>query len=699
MKSKGKYGIIFSSAAGEVSAVNSELDKQITYLKGVGPKRAEMYKKMGIFTVYDLLCHYPRDYIDLTDTVPVSDSMINETVAVKGKIVRKLAPARIRKGMTVYKAVFTDGTADLTVVIYNSEYLFSQLTLDGEFYLVGRITGNLIRREMSSPLVFKGDSRFKVQPVYRLTEGLSQNVLRNNMKNALDSFGKFIYEPLPAHIRSEAGLCSMEYAMTNIHFPKDIHCFEQAKKRLVFDELLILQLSMAMLRNKGRSMTGYILKQKNIDEFYKSLPFELTNCQINAVKDCTQDMQRQFPMNRLIQGDVGSGKTAVAAAVAYFAFKNGCQSALMAPTEVLANQHYETLKGFLEPLGVKVGLLTGSLSTKEKTLVKNGIENGEYHVVVGTHALVQQNTGFKNLALVITDEQHRFGVRQRAFLAQKGSNPHKLVMSATPIPRTLAMMIYGDLDISVLDQLPKGRQPIETYAVTGKLRQRAFAFVRKQLDEGRQGYVVCPVIDESEMSLQDVRSYAKKLAENGFDKYRIGLLHGRLPNEEKDRVMREFKEHKIDLLVSTTVVEVGVDVPNATIILVENADRFGLSQLHQLRGRVGRGKYKSYCVLITDNVTETTKKRLKILSSTSDGFKISEEDLKLRGPGDFFGDRQHGLPKLKIADVSQDLDVLRVVRETAQEIVKDDPLLEKGENKGLKELVNRLFENANADDL
>ncbi len=688
-----------SKTGGEVSAVNSELDKQITYLKGVGPKRAEMYKKIGVFTVYDLLCHYPRDYIDLTDTVPISDSALNETVAVKGTVVRKLAPARIRKGMTVYKAVFTDGTSDLTVVIYNSEYLFSQLALDGEFYLVGRITGNLIRREMSSPLVFRADTPFKVQPVYRLTEGLSQTVLRNNMKNALDSFGKYIYEPMPAHIRSDAGLCAMEYAVTNIHFPKDIHCFEQAKKRLVFDELLILQLAMAMLRSKGRSLTGYVLKEKNIDEFYKSLPFELTNCQMQAVSDCMEDMQKPFPMNRLVQGDVGSGKTAVAAAVAYFAYKNGCQSALMAPTEVLAHQHYETLKGFLEPLGVKVALLTGSLSTKEKSLVKQGLENGEYHVAVGTHALVQQNTRFKNLALVITDEQHRFGVRQRAFLAQKGSNPHKLVMSATPIPRTLAMMIYGDLDISVLNELPKGRQPIETYAVTGKLRQRAFAFVSKQLDEGRQGYVVCPVIEESEMALQDVKSYANKLSENGFDKYRIGLLHGKLPNEEKDRIMRDFKEHKIDLLVSTTVVEVGVDVPNATIILVENADRFGLSQLHQLRGRVGRGQYKSYCVLITDNVNETTKKRLKILSSTSDGFKISEEDLKLRGPGDFFGDRQHGLPKLKIADVSHDLDILRKVQKTAELIIESDPMLEKGENKGLKELVNRLFEYANADDL
>ena len=369
----------------------------------------------------------------------------------------------------------------------------------------------------------------------------------------------------------------------------------------------------------------------------------------------------------------------------------------MAPTEVLAVQHYDTLKGFLEPLGVRIALLTGALTAKNKQTVRKGIENGEYDVIVGTHALVQESTVFKDLALVMTDEQHRFGVKQRATLAEKGNVPHKLVMSATPIPRTLAMMIYGDLDISVLDELPKGRKPVDTYAVTGKLRERAFNYVRKHLEQGRQGYVVCPMIEESDAELKDVKTYADKLQKSVFADKRVGLLHGKLASDKKEKIMADFKAHKIDVLVSTTVVEVGVDVPNATVMVIENADRFGLSQLHQLRGRVGRGEYKSDCILITDNVNETTKKRLKILSSTTDGFRISEEDLRLRGPGDFFGDRQHGLPKLKIADMSQDMDVLKRAQVTAKKMIDDDPMLEKHENKGLKELVERLFKDGLSD--
>ena len=439
------------------------------------------------------------------------------------------------------------------------------------------------------------------------------------------------------------------------------------------------------------------MKNIQIDDFYNSLPFELTKGQQDAVNDCVQDMCKGSPMNRLVQGDVGSGKTAVAAGAAFFAYKNGFQTALMAPTEILAVQHYETLSGFLEPLGVKIALLTGSLTPKQKTNLKQQIANGEYNVVVGTHALVQQTTEFYKLGLVITDEQHRFGVEQRAALAKKGQNPHKLVMSATPIPRTLALMIYGDLDISILRELPKGRQPVETYAVTGKLRERAFGFVKDRLDEGRQAYIVCPMIDESEMDLQDVKSYARKLQEGSFKDYKIGLLHGKLSPAEKEQVMNEFKEHKTDLLVSTTVIEVGVDVPNSAVMVIENADRFGLSQLHQLRGRVGRGRYKSYCILITDNVSEESRKRLKILSKIHDGFKISEEDLKLRGPGDFFGSRQHGLPVMKIADMSADLETLKQAQKAAQEITSADPMLNDPENRGLKQLALMLFKDKNVD--
>lgn len=671
-----------------------QMENEITYLKGVGPKRAECYNKLGINTVFDLLNHFPRSYLDFSHPLTIEEASKNneEAHAIKGTVVKKLPEARIKKGLSIYKAIFTDNQTDLTIVIYNSEFSFRQLEVGKEYILYGKITGNLIRHEITNPLVLPIDFPDKIQPVYSLTEGLSQNLLRQAIHNALLAFNNEIYEPMPKKIMQKYGLCSLNYAMENIHFPKDFHSCEIAKKRLVFDELLILQLGMYTLKNRTENSTGCQMQLQSLSEFYNALPFELTDCQKNAIRDCAADMCKNYPMNRLVQGDVGSGKTAVAAGAAFFAYKNGFQTAIMAPTEILATQHYQTLSEFLEPLGVKVALLTGSLTPKQKRILKEQIANGEYNVVAGTHALVQQTTEFKNLGLVITDEQHRFGVEQRQALATKGKNPHKLVMSATPIPRTLAMMIYGDLDLSILNELPKGRQPVETYAVTGKLRKRAFGFVKDRLNEGRQGYIVCPMIDENEMDLQDVKSYAKKLSEEDFKDYKVGLLHGKLTAVEKDKIMTDFKSHKIDLLVSTTVIEVGVDVPNAVIIVIENADRFGLSQLHQLRGRVGRGKFHSYCILITDNVNEESRKRLKILSKISDGFKISEEDLKLRGPGDFFGNRQHGLPPLKIANMSSDYEVLKLVQKVSDEIVSNDPKLSNPENRELKQLAMKLFE-------
>ena len=666
----------------EVSAVIEALEKPVTYIKGVGPKRAECYAKLGIDTAYDLLCHFPRDHIDYTQQTSIREAPLDQPCVIKAKLVKKLSPAFIRKGLTVFKALLTDGSDDLTLIIYNAEYLFRTLCDGREYILYGKVSGNMVRREMSSPLMIPADSPDLIQPIYHLTDGLTQNALRQAIHYALESLGSSIYEPMPKEIMQRYSLCSLAYALENIHFPKDAHSFGVAKRRLVFDELFTLRLGMSMLKQKGLTSTGCKMKDLEISEYYDSLPFELTGCQKRAIDDCCRDMCRGFPMNRLVQGDVGSGKTAVAAGAACFAAKNGYQTALMAPTEILASQHYETLKGFLEPLGIKVALLTGSLTPKNKQLLKSSIENGEYAVVVGTHALVQKTTVFRRLGLVITDEQHRFGVGQRETLASKGENPHKLVMSATPIPRTLAMMIYGDLDLSVLDELPKGRQKIETYAVTGKLRERAFGFIRERLAEGRQGYIVCPMIEENDLELKSVTDYAEDLRKNAFSDYRVGLLHGKLPAADKDSVMRDFKEHRLDLLVSTTVVEVGVDVPNAVIMLIENADRFGLSQLHQLRGRVGRGQYKSYCILVTDNVTEESVKRLKILSSTSDGFRISEEDLKLRGPGDFFGSRQHGLPKMKIADLSSDTELMLMAREAADSVTETDPTLSSPENKG-----------------
>ena len=672
-----------------------QMRKEITYLKGVGPKRAELYNKLGIQTVYDLLNHFPRGYLDFSSPLSIADGARSpdDYVAVKGRVVKKLSEARIRKGLSIYKAVFTDDKTDLTVVIYNSEFAFKQLAIDKEYILYGKITGNLVRYEITNPIIVPADAPDKIRPVYSLTEGLSQSNLRQAMHHALSAFDGEIYEPMPKSIMSKYSLCSYNYALQNIHFPTDSHACETAKKRLVFDELLTLRLGMHLQKQRSQSLTGCKMCNVDINGFYNALPFKLTNGQRSAIQDCINDMCNDYPMNRLVQGDVGSGKTAVAAGAAFFAYKNGFQTAIMAPTEILAAQHYQTLSAFLEPLGVKTALLTGSLSPKQKKQLKEQIANGEYSVIAGTHALVQQSTEFDRLGLVITDEQHRFGVEQRAALAQKGNNPHKLVMSATPIPRTLAMMIYGDLDISMLKELPKGRQPIETYAVTGKLRQRAFGFVKDRLNEGRQGYIVCPMIDESDLNLQDVKSYAKKLSETDFKDYKIGLLHGKLTPAEKEQIMADFKEHKIDLLVSTTVIEVGVDVPNAVIMVIENADRFGLSQLHQLRGRVGRGMYKSFCILITDNVSEESRKRLKILSKLHDGFQISEEDLKLRGPGDFFGSRQHGLPVLKIADMSSDFETLRLAQQAAEEIIKPDPTLSTPENRNLKQLAEMLFKN------
>lgn len=669
-----------------------KLDDKITVLNGIGSKRAEMYNKLGIYTVRDLIYHFPRGYVDYSSPVPVDETVLNENNVICVRIDKRISPAFIRKGMTIYRVVASDDSGEITVVIYNSEYLFNALTTGGRFILYGKVTGNLIRREITSPMILKADDENKIQPVYHLTEGLTQQMMRVTMKNALKALDEEIYEPVPKKYLLENSLASLPFSLSNIHFPKDMETLSLAKNRLVFDELLVLQLGMSMIKGKSRLETGCSMRAVSLQKFTQSLPFELTDAQKRAISDCIADMQKGNAMNRLVQGDVGSGKTAVAAACAYFAAKNGFQTALMAPTEILATQHHETLKSFLSPLGIEVCLLTGSLKAKEKNEIKSKLSAGECFVAVGTHALIQNTTEFLNLGLVITDEQHRFGVEQRAKLSQKGNNPHKLVMSATPIPRTLALMIYGDLDISVINELPKGRKPVLTYAVTGKLRDRAFNFVRESLDEGRQAYIVCPMIEESELDLKSVEKYSKDVSENQFKDYRVGLLHGKMSAEKKDEVMTDFKEHRIDLLVCTTVVEVGVDVPNAAVMVIENADRFGLSQLHQLRGRVGRGEHQSHCILITDNVTEESKTRLKILSKTNDGFRISEEDLKLRGPGDFFGQRQHGLPSLKIADMAENMETLHQAQEAAKEILNKDYDLSRAENEGLKSLVDKLFD-------
>ena len=662
-------------------------------LKGIGPAKAEKYQKLGIKSVYDLLCHFPKNYLDFHCNVPIKDSVVNEYNCLKLKIKSKSTPQAIRNKLVVCKAVATDGTDDITVVMFNNVYAFQYLRTGYEYYMYGKVTENLFGKEITSPVYIHSGEKIFMQPIYKLTQGLTVNMLRADMKQALSVMKSESFETLPESIREKYNLCPLMWSLESIHFPESKVSADKARRRLAFEELLKLQLGMLIMKNRARVRTGFKMDSSvKISDFVKGLPFELTGDQKKASAEIIKDLCRDTPMNRLLQGDVGSGKTAVAAIACCFSARNGVQSALMAPTEILAVQHYRTLSGFLEPFGIKVCLLTGSLKSKEKKELHEKIAEGEYDVIVGTHAIIQKDVEYKSLGLVITDEQHRFGVAQRAALAEKGNTPHKLVMSATPIPRTLALIIYGDLDISVIAQLPKGRKPVKTYAVTGKMRHRAFTFVRERLAEGRQAYVVCPMIEESESELFAVKSYAENAVKCDLKGYRTELLHGKMKPAEKDRVMNDFRDGKTDVLICTTVVEVGVDVPNAAVIVIENAERFGLSQIHQLRGRVGRGQFESTCILITDNTSEECLHRMKIMSSKTDGFEISEEDLKMRGPGDFFGNAQHGLPPMKIADISCSNEIMNKARECAEEILEDDPMLEKECHGCLKMDVIRLFD-------
>lgn len=662
-------------------------------LKGVGEAKAEKYLKLGIKSVYDLLCHFPKNYLDFHNNVSIEDSEVNEYNCLKLKIKSKSAPQAVRNRLVVCKAVATDGTDDITVVMFNNVYAFQYLKTGYEYYMYGKVTENLFGKEITSPVYIHSGKKNFIQPIYKLTQGLTVNVLRNDMKQAIALMKSEPFETLPESIMKKYNLCPLMWSLENIHFPESKVSADMARRRLAFDELLKLQLGMMIMKNRSRTRTGFKMDSfVKISDFVKGLPFELTGDQKKASLEIIKDLCRDVPMNRLLQGDVGSGKTAVAGIACCFAARNGVQSALMAPTEILAVQHYRTLSSFFEPFGIKVCLLTGSLKSREKNELREKIASGEYDVIVGTHAIIQKDVEYKSLGLVITDEQHRFGVAQRTALAEKGNTPHKLVMSATPIPRTLALIIYGDLDISVIAQLPKGRKPIKTYAITGKMRHRAFNFVRQRLAEGRQAYVVCPMIEESESELFAVKSYAENAVKSDLAGYRTELLHGKMKPAEKDSVMNDFRDGKIDVLICTTVVEVGVDVPNASVIVIENAERFGLSQIHQLRGRVGRGQFESTCILITDNTSEECLHRMKIMSSKTDGFEISEEDLKMRGPGDFFGNAQHGLPPMKIADLSCSNEIMNMARECAGEILGDDPMLEKECYHSLKMDVIRLFD-------
>ena len=666
-----------------------EQSTNIKYLKGVGEKRAKMLEKLDIFTVGDLLRHYPRSYRKWSDYVEISEANIGDTCCIKAIAGKTPTGVKIRQGMTIFKTDATDGKNVIRITVFNNKYMAQSIEQGKEYYFYGKISGNLYSKEMTVSEIADVQKTSSVSPIYPLTQGINSKYLSKLILTALNMNNSILTEVIPLEIRESRCLMEINKAVKQIHFPDSDDLLSEARRRLVFEELFILQVGLMKLKGHGKAETSIVLKGDFTSEFYSTLPFTPTNAQIKAISECVTQMQSGYLMNRLLQGDVGSGKTAVAAALIYNTIKSGYQAAFMVPTEILASQHYKNICTFFEKFNFNVALLTGAATAKEKKIIKEKLKSGEIDIIIGTHALIQPDVEFNNIGLVITDEQHRFGVRQRNALLNKGNLPHTLVMSATPIPRTLALMIFGDLDISVLDELPPGRQPIETYCIDTQKRERAYNYIKKHLDMGLQGYIVCPLVEEgNDESLIAAKKYAENLAENQFSAYSVGLLHGKMKPKEKDAVMADFVSGKIQLLVSTTVIEVGVDVPNAVIMLVENSERFGLSQLHQLRGRIGRGKHRSTCILISDATNDTAVKRMNIMKSTCDGFKIADEDLLLRGPGDFFGDKQHGLPELRIAMLT-DTFTLKEANMFALKVLGDDPELINNQN--LKQAIENLF--------
>ena len=671
-----------------------KLDTDIKYLKGVGERRAAMLSRLGVFDVNALVRLYPRVYEDWSRIKSINEAQIGEICCIKGIVGSPVRKSLIRKGLTLYKTEITDGSGIMGITIFNSRFAAEKLTEGDEFLFFGRVGGNLYRKEMNSPEIEPSEGADRIRPIYPQTHGLNSKIIEKLVRTALTECRDELVDPIPLWLREKYCLMNLPDSLWNIHFPKSPDYLEEARRRLIFEELLILQLGLEKMRSQTQKNAGAIIERDFSEEYFSHLPFSPTGAQRRAVKEAMRDMMSGRQMNRLLQGDVGSGKTAVAAALVYSAAKNSMQSALMAPTEVLAEQHYKTFLKLFEGCGINVELLTGSDTAAQKRRKKEALKAGEIDLLIGTHAIFQSDVEFKSLALVITDEQHRFGVEQRNALGEKGENPHLYVMSATPIPRTLALIIYGELDISILDELPPGRQKIETYAVTSELRQRAYNYVKKHLDAGRQGYIICPLVDEgeSDTELASAVKYADELQRGDFRGYTVGLMHGKMKSVDKKKVMESFSKGETQLLVSTTVIEVGVDVPNAVIMVIENAERFGLSQLHQLRGRIGRGQYKSTCILITDAKNDTAQRRIKVMETTTDGFKIADEDLRLRGPGEFFGSRQHGLPEMKIADMLEDRSTLEETQRAAREIIAHDPELSSPESVALKNEIQRLFD-------
>ena len=673
-------------------------DTPVRYLKGVGPKTAERFEKLDILTLSDLLCHYPRRYLDFSKPYSIAEAPADTECVVKAEVFAKPGGRILPGGRRMERITAGDDVSSLEITWFNNPYVTQKLELGQKYYFQGIVTGGMLRRQMVNPQV-RTDAQVKSSPfeaVYPQTEGLTSSAIAKCVRQLLPH-AELLPDPLPSEMLKKYRLLSKADAVRAIHCPATEEEAFAARRRLIYEELLVLQLGIGRMKNHGAASTGAPMKKADASPFWESLPFSPTGAQRRAVEEILTDMSGETSMNRLLQGDVGSGKTLVAAAAIWACIRAGYQAALLAPTEILAGQHAENLNRLLSPFGMRAALLTGGMKAAARRTTLAAIRDDEADLIVGTHAILSEGVEFARLGLAVVDEQHRFGVRQRGLLAEKAANPHLLVMSATPIPRTLGLLMYGDLDISILDELPPGRKPVKTRCITGKKRADLYGFLDREIDSGRQVYIVCPAIEDAGGSgLNAVKSYYEDIAKAYLPDRRVGLMHGKLKPKEKAEVMDDFKSGRLDALVSTTVIEVGVDVPNATVMVIENAERYGLSALHQLRGRVGRGAAESWCFLVSDNVSESVQKRLKFLCSTSDGFAVAQYDLETRGPGDFFGSRQHGLPTLQIADLMNDTRTLHAAQSEAVALLAEDPLLERPEHALLARQVEQMFDKAGA---
>ena len=673
-------------------------DTPVRYLKGVGPKTGERFEKLGILTLSDLLCHYPRRYLDFSKPYSIAEAPADTECVVKAEVFAKPGGRILPGGRRMERITAGDDVSSLEITWFNNPYAAQKLELGQEYYFQGIVTGGMLRRQMVNPQV-RTDAQVKSSPfeaVYPQTEGLTSSAIAKCVRQLLPH-AELLPDPLPSEMLKKYRLLSKADAVRAIHCPATEEEAFAARRRLIYEELLVLQLGIGRMKNHGAASTGAPMKKADASPFWESLPFSPTGAQRRAVEEILTDMSGETSMNRLLQGDVGSGKTLVATAAIWACIRAGYQAALLAPTEILASQHAENLNRLLSPFGMRVALLTGGMKAAARRTTLAAIRDDEADLIVGTHAILSEGVEFARLGLAVVDEQHRFGVRQRGLLAEKAANPHLLVMSATPIPRTLGLLMYGDLDISILDELPPGRKPVKTRCITGKKRADLYGFLDREIDSGRQVYIVCPAIEDAGGSgLNAVKSYYEDIAKAYLPDRRVGLMHGKLKPKEKAEVMDDFKSGRLDALVSTTVIEVGVDVPNATVMVIENAERYGLSALHQLRGRVGRGAAESWCFLVSDNASESVQKRLKFLCSTSDGFAVAQYDLETRGPGDFFGSRQHGLPTLQIADLMNDTRTLHAAQSEAVALLAEDPLLERPEHALLARQVEQMFDKAGA---